>query len=455
MLLGMAETNGKKKTVDAVRKKSGQNLKKIQEEKINEAVKKIDKQFEQFEKKEEKRFKEEEKIAKLESSKFKKIRNYTLISLGALLIALGTAVYLINVFFVKAEIKIETKKTEWPFVDSVIADKKIVQIGSAETAAKQIPAEIFSISKNFTFSFAATGKKNVQQKAEGKIAIYNSYSSDAQALVTGTRFTSPDGKIFRLKDKVTVPGAQVVNGKISPSSIAVDVIADKAGAEYNIGPASKFTIPGFQGTPKYEGFYGSSKEAMKGGFIGEAAYPTDDDIKKGKANAEKQLKDYTDSALSLQIPQDFKFLDGSRQFSISKETVNSQTDEKGNFSIFVEGKSSSIGFKEADLKDLIEKIAQGSTGDNLLKIKNYTFEYGAPRPDFNQGKISFAIDFKGVFEEPINVDDFKQKVTGKNEQELKSLVSSYVNIQKFTVSFWPFWVKTVPKNIDKILIEIN
>ncbi len=451
----MAETNGKKKTVDAVRKKSGQNLKKIQEEKINEAIKKIDKQFEQFEKKEEKRFKEEEKTAKLESSKFKKIKNYALISLGALLVFSGLTIYLISAFFVKAEIKIETKKIEWPFVDSIIADKKIVQISSAEIAGKQIPAEVFSISKNFTFSFAATGKKNVQQKAEGKITIYNSFSSDPQNLIATTRFASPDGKIFRLKSSVIVPGAKVINGKISPLSIEVVVIADKAGVEYNIGPQSKFTIPGFQGTPKYEGFYGNSKEAMKGGFIGEAAYPTDDDIKKGKTTAEKQLKDYTDSALSLQIPQDFKFLDGSRQFGISKETVNSQTDEKGNFSVFVEGKSSSIGFKEADLKNLIEKIAQSSTGNNLLKIKNYTLEYGAPRPDFGQGKISFAIDLKGVFEEPINVDDFRQKVIGKNEQQLKSLVSSYPNIQKFTVSFWPIWIKTVPKNINKISIEVE
>jgi len=258
----------------------------------------------------------------------------------------------------------------------------------------------------------ATGKKNVQQKAEGVITIYNNYSSDPQVLVEKTRFLSPDGKTFLLKERVVVPGAKVVSGKISASSIDAGVIADKAGAEYNIGPQSKFTIIRFKElgfTDKYEKIYGSSKEAMKNGFIGERAYPTDADIKNGKAQAEKQLKDYTDSELSLQIPQDFKFLDGSRQFIISKETVNSQTDEKGNFSIYVEGKSSSVGFKEVDLLNLIEKNAQADLKDNSLKIKTYTLEYGAARPDFAQGKISFAANFKGVFEEPINVGDFKQK----------------------------------------------
>ncbi len=451
----MAEIIRKKKTVDAVRKKSGESLKKIQEEKIDEAIKKIDRQFEQFEKKEEKRFKEEERVERIQKSKFGKIKKYSLISLGVLVVFLGAAFYITNTFFVRAEIKAETKKTEWSFIESISADKKIVQVGTIEIAARQIPAEVFSITKNFTFSFVATGRKNVQQKAEGIITIYNSFDSNSQTLVAGTRFVAPDGKTFKLKERTVVPGAKVVNGEKTASSIDAGVIADKAGPEYNIGPQSKFTIPGFAGTPKYNYFYGSSKDAMKNGFIGEAAYPTDDDIKKGKVDAEKQLKDYTDSALSLQIPQDFKFLDGGRQFVLLKETVNIQTDEKGNFSIYMEGKSSSIGFKEADLKDLIEKTAQDSLANNSLKIKTYTIEYGAARPDFKQGKISFAVDFKGIFEEPVNIDEFRKKTTEKNESELKLLVSSYVNIQKFTVSFWPFWVKTVPESVDKILVEIN
>ena len=152
-----------------------------------------------------------------------------------------------------------------------------------------------------------------------------------------------------------MPGAQVVEGKIVSSNIEATVIADQPGSQYNIGPISRFSIPGFQGTPKEREFYAESKEAMKGGFIGEAAYPTDENIKKSKEKAEKDLKDYVDSYLSLQIPPEFKFIDASRQFNIIKEEVNSNTDEKGNFTVFAEGESSVIGFREADLISLIEK----------------------------------------------------------------------------------------------------
>jgi len=452
----MPELKPKKKMVDVVRKKSGPALKKIQEEKINEAVKKIDKQFEQFEKKEEQRFKAEEKFEKIRKIKFSKAKKIFFAGLGVAIILGGAGIYLANNYFAKAKISIETKKFDWTFIDSVSADKKVVQIGDNEIANKQIPAEIFSIEKNFTFSYSASGKKNVQNKAGGKITIYNAFSSSPQSLVANTRFMSPDGKIFRLIDKITIPAAKIVNGKISASSIDAQVIADKAGPEYNIGPQSKFTIPGFEGTSKYTGFYASSQTAMSGGFIGEAAYPTDNDVKNGKADAEKQIKDMTDSALTMQIPQDFKFLDGSKQFAIVKETVNTQTDDKGNFSIFIDAKSSSIGFMESSVVELAEKTAQKSPdfGD-AYKIKSYTLEYGAARPDFINGKISFAVTFKGVLEVPVNIDDFKQQVVGKNEQQLKSLAASYDNIQKFSVSFWPVWMKNIPKDIKRISVVVN
>ena len=408
--------------------------------------KQLEKKIEQFEKKEEEQFQKEAGAKEIKKKRFFPI-TYAL--LGLFLILSGGVVYSAIEFLPKAKIQITAKKTDWNYVEAVIAAKDIAAV---DISQKQIPAEVFSVKKNFNFSFAATGKKQIEKKAGGKIIVYNSFSSDSQPLVSGTRFQSPDGKIFKLTEKIIVPGAQVVEGKIVSSNIEATVIADQPGSQYNIGPISRFSIPGFQGTPKEREFYAESKEAMKGGFIGEAAYPTDEDIKKSKEKAEKDLKDYVDSYLSLQIPPEFKFIDASRQFNIIKEEVNSNTDEKGNFTVFAEGESSVIGFREADLISLIEKTAQSNLGANF-KIKNYQLEYGVGRPDFKKGKISFAVDFKGVFEEPIDIESFKQKILNKDEKELKIFISSFSNIQKTTVSFWPFWVKKTPDNIKRITVE--
>jgi len=297
----------------------------------------------------------------------------------------------------------------------------------------------------------------VEDKAAGKITIYNAYSSDPQRLVATTRFAAPDGKIFRLVKEITVPAAKIVEGKIIPSTIEAAVIADQAGPKYNIEPVSHFSIPGFQGSAKYQGFYAESKEPMTGGFIGERAYPTDEDIKKAKEKATQDLRASVESFLLLQIPPEFKVIEGGKQFNLLKQEVNNKVDEKNNFTVFSEGELLSIAFRESDLKNLIEEMAKVSleAKEANLKIKTYKLEYGVGRADFKQGQISFAVNFQGVFEEPFDIESFRQAAINKSETNLKALISSFSNIQKATISFWPFWVKRAPDNIGRIKVEVE
>ncbi len=416
---------------------------------VEEKIKKFDKEIEQFERKEERQFEKEAKVKRRLKIKRLKIKTYVLIA--SIIILLAALVYSAVEFLPKTDIKITTKKTDWSYIDSVAANKNITQI---DVAKKQVPAEIFSLTKNFTASFAATGKKMVEERASGKITIYNAYSSDPQLLVANTRFAAPDGKIFRLAQKITVPGAKIVDGKIVPSSIEATVIADQAGPKYNIDPVSHFSIPGFQGSAKYQGFYAESKGTMTGGFIGEIAFPTDDDIKKAKAKAASDLQDYIQSLLVVQMLPDFKMIDGSKQFNLLKQEINPKVDDKNNFTVFSEAQLSIIAFKESDVKNLIEQAAQAKLGADF-RMKTYKLDYGAGRSDFKQGQISFAVNFQGSFEEPVDADLFRQQAANKSEQDLRILVSSLPNIQKITISFWPFWVKRAPDDLNKIKVEVE
>ncbi len=350
----------------------------------------------------------------------------------------------------KAEIKITAKKTPWNFNNSVSASKNS---GDIDLANKQIPANFFSEKKNVSLLYPATGKKNVEKKAEGEITIYNAYSSQSQLLVANTRFESPDGKIFKIQEKITIPGAKVENGKITASGVKAKVVADKIGAEYNIGPA-KFTIPGLKGTPKYDGFYARSEGQMMGGFIGELAYPTDDEIKTAKEKTEFALEESLTTLISSQIPADFKIIKGARQFNVIKEDVNQEVNQDGNFSVFAEGELTVAGFKELDLLELMGGLAQKELGESF-KAKEYLLEYGAVRPDIQSGKINFSINYSGTFWQPINIKQFKNLILDKKETELKVFVFSLNGVERATVSLWPFWVKRVPNNIAKVKVEVE
>ena len=198
LLLGMANILKKpkrKKMVDIARPISVHPKDKVFEpnsieKNIKEDFKKLDKQVEEFTKKEEKRFKKEENVER--RLRPKKFRIKTYVFIGLLLMLLGGGIYSAVEFLPKVEIKIITKKTEWSYIDSVIADKNITKI---DISQKQIPAEIFSTPrKNFNFSFPATGKKMVQEKAGGKIIIYNAYSSEPQRLVGRRRNQIQDSR---------------------------------------------------------------------------------------------------------------------------------------------------------------------------------------------------------------------------------------------------------------------
>lgn len=421
----------------------------VKKEKYRKAFEKeledIDKKIEEFEKSEIKRFQEEN-----DGKKKLGWKTYFILSLAAIVI--GAGVYWTVVFLPYAAVKITVQKVNWNYVDSVLAAKNAADI---DLGQKKIPAEIFSQAKNFTFSFPATGRKHIERKATGKILIYNNYSSSPQPLVASTRFEAPDGKIFRLQKAVVVPGAKVENGKVVPMSIEAEVAADKAGEEYNIGQ-TVFTIPGLKGSLKYKGFYAESKEAIKGGFVGEAVYPTEEDVKKARAEAVESLKNASESFVLSQIPKEFKIIDGAKQFYVNQEKLSDESDEKGNFNFFLEGTYSVIAFKEADFLELMKMSGRNNFNNDKLDINKFEAEYGVGRPDFDNGEISFAVNFRSdLWQSPEVGDDFKNKIAGKNEKELKSAIYSLPSIDKAIVSFWPIWVGRVPSNIKRIEIAVE
>lgn len=413
----------------------------------------IEKQVDDFEKKQIQKFDVEEK--KIKKEQRKKISAKTYAVLIIILVLLGSAGYAAAVYLPRADIQITTKKSQWIFADAIVATKKTASI---DTSSKSIPAEIFSQRKNFTYSYPATGKKYLSLKATGVITIYNNYSIGPQLLVKNTRFTDPSGRIFRLTQNTIVPGAKIIQGKFTPSSIDANVVADQPGADYNITP-SKFKIPGLADTPKYNGFYGISQVPMSGGIIGLAAYPTQNDIKQYEPQVIKSLKDNIDSLLYSGISPAFRVIDGSEQFTILKEVISPVADQSGNFTIFLDAQSSVVAFKDSDVLALMTGLANNilnlQNSSEAFNIKDYKLDYGTGRPDLNQGQMSFVANFSGTFWQPVNTGDFEQKSLGKSETQLKPLIDSLANIDKVTISFWPFWVKSVPSDPSRVKIGVE
>jgi hypothetical protein len=366
--------------------------------------------------------------------------------IALVVIALGVTTW----SFGHATITIDFKKTPWNYDAAFVADKSA---SKANAANKVIPAQVFSVPKNMTKSFPASGSANVSLKSQGTLTIYNAYSSAAQDLVATTRFVTPDGKVFRIISGVTVPGAKITNGQIVPSSIDAPVVADQAGPAYNGGAVAKLTVPGFQGTPKYTGFYGALASGTTGGFIGTKAVPTAADITNAKANVTAALQAGLASDLTTSYPSNFKILDGATNVQITKLTVTTTTDSSGAFPVFGSATLQAIGFDESALRSLLLTLAQDQKANSVFSTS--TIDYSNVKADFTKGTLSFSITAQGILEPAFSADDFKGSILGKGMNEARSAIAALPDLADGNISAWPMWLWNIPGDGGKVNVIAN
>ncbi len=363
------------------------------------------------------------------------------------LLIIGWAV---TYFFGRATIVIDFKKNPWTYQDVFAADKSVSQ---AVAATNTFPAQIFTTQKNTTQSFPASGSANVSVRAQGTITIFNAYSSAKQELVATTRFVTPDGKIFRLASNVVVPGASVTNGQIVPSSIDALIAADQPGPAYNLGPVDKLTIPGFQGTPKYDAFYGKISGTTSGGFAGARAVPTAADVASAKAKVTSMLQSSLSSDLTTAYPNNFKILDGATSVNVTKLTVSTSTDANGNFAVFGQAALQAIGFDESAFKDVLLNFAQSTEASSVFKTVDIT--YSSIQPDFANGRIKFTAAVSATLEPAFSPDDFKAKVAGESINVARLAIAALPDLQDGKISVWPMWLWSIPSNPNKIIVTAD
>lgn len=354
----------------------------------------------------------------------------------------------------RATIVIELKKTEVQFSGLIDVSSKAFSPSTASSGRITIPGELLTAKRNLELSFPSSGKEMVETKSSGKLIVYNAYGSQSQSIVATTRFISPDGKIFRLDQKTVIPGASVINGKITPSQIEVFVTADKPGEEYNIAPSKGWKIPGFSGTPKYEGFYAEAAAQMSGGARGEKLVPTESDIASAKQILQKSLMEGLDGELAVLMSPKFVLLPNAKEFTMNSVDVEKITKDPEKFSIFGDAEMRGLVFEKQTLKNEIAKNALPILKKDLIAL-DFDVSYSDERANLSAGTMSFLVSSSVVFEENLDKNKFNSEILGMTEDALKRYVFSIPGLEKATMSLWPFWVSSVPGNSKRITVTFQ
>ncbi len=382
-------------------------------------------------------------------SRFPKKTVWTIVGI-IIIAALGA--YAVGAFFDHADITINFKQSPWSYQSNFTASKNAVGIDPSNNT---IPAQVFTSTKNVTESFPGSSVQQVSQKAEGSITIYNAYSAASQELVATTRFLTPDGKIFRITQNVTVAGeTKAANGTLAPSSVTAPIVADQAGPDYNVGPVAKLTVPGFANDSAREaGFYGVITASTTGGFIGQRAVPTAGDITAAKASTTAILTAALQNGFSGTYPNNFEIPDGAATTTITTLTVNTSTDANGNFTVFGAATLQAIGFDQTALENYLLTLAQQQEASSTFKTINLS--YSDVAANFAAGQISFALSAQAQLEPAFSPAQFATSIEGQGIASARSTIAALPQLADGEISLWPSWLMSIPSDPSKIHITVN
>ncbi len=277
-----------------------------------------------------------------------------------------------------------------------------------------------------TTTVAATGVQQVQNKASGKLVVYND-SASSQLLVATTRFQTPEGLIFRLNKTVTVS---------AKTNVTVDVTADQAGEKYNIGPKT-FTLPGLQGTAKAKTIYAKSAASMTGGSIGTVAQTSADELSASKGAIHDSIERTALEKATSQVPEGYVLLKGGMtvEFGDLKQ-VYDQTTKTATLS---QTALATIYYLEKlSLTDAIAKKSSAfSASKAMVSTESLSAEIKTPVLLNISGTSTVRADF--------DENGLTMELAGKTRSEALSVVKGITGVNAVEVSLRPWWERRLPE----------
>jgi len=292
--------------------------------------------------------------------------------------------------------------------------------------------------------YDTTGKIVGGEELTGQATVVNNYNK-SQSLVATTRLLSSDGKLYRIKDTVTVPA----NGTID-----VAIYADEQKAENEVQP-TKFTIPGLWAGLQ-DKIYAETKTSTvyqeKATMI-----VAQEDIDKAVEELKLTLSKQAENQLSPDEKNKFnQFLYKLDDNSITFEADGKVGEEKSKINVKVKGVVSIVAFSDDKIKQLAKDKLGAYLGDNktLVNFNENKLTYGLSSVDVKQNIATINVAFEGdVITKNEAVID-KTKLVGLTKAQLESYLGSLPEVEKYEIKFSPNFINKAPITDKRITVEV-
>jgi len=379
---------------------------------------------------------------------FDKFRTKLLVGLAALLVFIG-GWYVMAVMMPSSKIVITTDTedlnasltfTANPSATSVSVDDNIVPAVKVET------------SKEDSAKIAASGEKDVGEKASGSVTfsarMCNTLSQPG-TLAAGSAVTSQSRK-FTTDTAVTFAFSGTIDGScVIYNGTSSEVTAENSGTNSNLESAT-FAVTGRSEV--------SGSGSTSGGTSKIVKVVSQQDVDDAKAKLDTG-EDAISGELESQLQQ---------QGLLAITETLSKSDEKTDISPAVGSEAtevtvsysatfSMLGVKNDDLTQVVNQAVQKEIDPDRQQVQNAGLEQASykPKKPASDGKTTISMSTIAAIGPKIDTEKLKSEIAGKKKGETEQIVRAFPGVNDVTISFSPFWVNKTPKNPSKVIIEFT
>ncbi|MBM3272381.1 hypothetical protein FJY94_03865 [Candidatus Kaiserbacteria bacterium] len=301
----------------------------------------------------------------------------------------------------------------------------------------------------------AQGTQHVETKASGSITVYNNHSTSPVRLIKDTRFSTPDGLIFRTPADVSIPG-KTASG---PGKIDITVVADEVGEKYNVGPVAKFTVPGLKGGPMYDNVYASSASAMAGGFSGDQPGVEPGAMSAAVADMRSKIEARARDILATTTSATISF-PGLAQIAYQELPV---TPEAGNAVRLHHKAVVTVATFPADTFShlVAQSVSADVVGSRIIIAPGEGYGAamltppGTSTPVFGSGPLPFTLSGKATLVWQVDVPELQKALAGRDEAAFPTIINGFPSIKEAHARIEPFWQSTFPENATDIRVTVK
>lgn len=322
---------------------------------------------------------------------------------------------------------------------------------TATQGSGDLPYEIVSTAKVATQSVQGSGTRQVSSSATGTITVYNARAV-AQRLVTGTRFATAAGLVFKIHKPLTVPAGTATK----PGSVTATVYADQPGATYNVGPSS-FTLPGLAGTALATEVYARSTASMTGGASG--TVPVVDPATEASATKALQgaLAPDLSASLAAQVPAGYVLLPGAATTTYA-ELAPAPSATTGMVDVKEQGTATAVVFPSAALAKAVANSVPGLgyQGEpvTLAGTTGLTLSSPTGLPDPSASSFTFSLSGTANVVYTVDPSRIASAVAGKTRSAAEVALTNYPEVKRAILILRPFWRSSFPQDPTAIKILV-